>query len=264
MKLVFHCFWTGLLSLHHVLCLSSLIHTQENEAEIWFWTFPAEIERAESYFKQYCDLDQILVKAYNPTDEARNTMASQFPHLLRPADLAHLSDVFRLLVLHNYGGVYFDLDILFMHEFVSLAKSTPFLYRWESQRYCNTALMSLPYPRHPIAQHFLRRAVEKQTFLPMQVFALNECHEKGMLVFRADIFDPVWVTHEPQYQWNNYCNTFEDFFLKTMPDDFVVDRDFFPQCAAYHWHNQWTTPTCINPNSIASAFVKKYVKLQNH
>lgn len=52
------------------------------------------------------------------------------------------ADAFRLLITYKYGGLYFDLDVLFLKDFSDLLENS-FCYQWEKQPYANTAVLFL-------------------------------------------------------------------------------------------------------------------------
>ena len=66
------------------------------------------------------------------------------------------SDLFRLLVLHNYGGVYFDADVILLRDLAPLL-SREWLYQWGSScNYANGALANI-HKKSELSYRFLRK-----------------------------------------------------------------------------------------------------------
>jgi hypothetical protein len=57
-------------------------------------------------------------------------------------DVVFLSDFIRFLVLYNFGGVYFDGDVILLRDMISFWDKT-FVYRWSYTESYNTAIMGL-------------------------------------------------------------------------------------------------------------------------
>ena len=110
-------------------------------------------------------------------------------------------DLMRLLLLHNYGGLYLDADTLLLRD-LSPVLNSEFLYAWGSKCHSmNGAVMRLH--RHSAASRALLSAVyhtpprpddkEWGDFLYTQVHAK---HPELFTVFPACFFNPNWMLPE--------------------------------------------------------------------
>ena len=75
-------------------------------------------------------VNEINFLIYDPIVESKNTPLENFK-FLRTNDNKHWfrSDIFRILVLYKYGGVYVDSDIIFLNNF-DLLNEIEFMYQW--------------------------------------------------------------------------------------------------------------------------------------
>src|SRR5438105_458763 len=76
--------------------------------------------------------DRISFRVYAPAKEARGTALEDRPDLLAAADhrVWRDGDLFRILALHNYGGVYVDIDMVLLRS-VGALLDQEFVYQWE-------------------------------------------------------------------------------------------------------------------------------------
>jgi len=158
-----------------------------------------------------------------------------------------LSDGFRLVTLTNHGGVYFDLDMLFLKDLRPLC-SADFCYQWSSQPYGNTALSHFRKDSPALAE-LSARSLEIGFCHPAHLLFFRDllAMKSRLLVFPSFIFDPVWIAVDRRMRINDYCNTFDDFFFG---ESRVTLASFFPNSYAYHWHNRWTVP--FRPETIVA------------
>ena len=59
--------------------------------------------------------------------------------MLRPKKYAYLTDYVRLIVVQNYGGIYFDTDVEAVRNFDDLLDNIAF-FGFETNEYVNTGL----------------------------------------------------------------------------------------------------------------------------
>ena len=80
-------------------------------------------------YKQYLDL-----RVWNPVFEAKDTLLEGRYDVLLAKDHKHYlqSDLLRIIVLHKYGGVWADMDIIFLRDFVPLL-GQEYMYMWGSE-----------------------------------------------------------------------------------------------------------------------------------
>ncbi len=289
---IFHCYWSGKLTLHHVLCLSSLLKTQPLCGKIHFWTDESDFDALQNFLSKngFSD-DTVVPQIFDPETEMEDTPLQGYTHwlnALKATDVSHFSDAFRVLVLFKYGGIYFDLDILFLKDLAPVITEgankhlqfdtggdeslhacasvyrrplRDFVYEWATDDHpntCNTALMGVAKARGDNMVNILDKAIRISSFLPWNVFTRDEAHNQGFTVLPWKFIDPIWGLHA----FTPHCTSFRDFFTgnagKFMYNDNVDLKGAFPEAYAFHWHNSWDIRLEDHPHSLAFQFLKYY------
>lgn len=170
--------------------------------------------------------DLINLRRYRPEDEVRGTPLEDRPDLYGQQDrrVWRDGDLFRILALHNYGGVYVDMDVVLLRNLGPLL-DREFIYQWEDyDGVYNGALMHLQR-----RGRFSRELIAGVLELKAHDFAwgrdnLGRAVDRGcpITIFPAAFFDTDWQA--------------EDRFVafKRRPSARLHDGAF-----AWHWHNQW-------------------------
>ena len=246
--IIYHCYWSGPLTPHHELSVKSLLLTQSPPYEVWIWVPPEDLPRNQEWLSSLGGLSPVRLKAFHPEAEAAGTIYEDHLHLPRGKDWLgpgrwrqslNVSNCLRILALGRYGGVYLDLDNLFLRDLRPLC-TVDFLYQWSGEPYCNNAVLRFRKDS-PNAWCVAERTIEMDSCRPHAVLRLDQPPPlpEPLYVLPVFLFDPVWVAHDTAKPINDYCNTFEDFFSDGAP--ITIER-FFPGAYTYHWHNQWTVP----------------------
>jgi hypothetical protein len=243
-RLLFHCFWSGTLTWHHELSLKSLLLTQSEPLEIWLWAPPETIAANEAFLDAMRG-PSFRVQACVPDELMRGTPLEGHDELFAGKDAqfagnsieAAVSDAVRTLVMLRHGGIYFDLDMLFLADLRRLT-GVEFIYPWSNQPFGNSALM-----------HF-RQASRNLSALAGHAAEVNSCHPRMMYWFDAIdplveelmvwpefLFDPAWIAHDTRTPINDHCLSFKHFFRREAPPMSLAT--FYPGSYAYHWHNGW-------------------------
>ncbi|KAI0639697.1 hypothetical protein C8Q77DRAFT_1069629 [Trametes polyzona] len=184
-----------------------------------------------------------------------------------------LSDLVRFVLCHRYGGVYLDVDMLFLRDWEELWGWTgAFSYRWSHEDRYNTAVLRLR--RGSALGTFLLRTALRNglDFHPTTVSRyLKEAHMERLLFRIPDaLFDPAWLNtdHRKPHPWSSieYMQrdrppqpfftdwsltssapySFDNFFntppeMSAMPAVIGFDG-FFRGAFLYHYHNEWWKP----------------------
>jgi hypothetical protein len=164
-------------------------------------------------------------------------------------------------VLYKYGGLYFDLDVMFLKNLGALL-NTEFCYAWEAQKYANSAVLNIKC-KSDVSTYMLLKSIQKGSALPWEIFQYADLQLKNLYVLPSAFFDPVWqglVEEEhPFTDFSKFFIPFNDDF----PNKFNISsyKEFFPGCYAYHWHNQWDVTEY--DNSFFGIFNKEFNKLLN-
>ena len=137
-------------------------------------------------------------------------------------------NLFRILILHNYGGVYVDMDMVLLRSLGALL-SQEFIYQWDvfDGEY-NGALMHLRQ-----GSDFGRELIAGVLAIPPGEFNwgkenLKRAIHRGraITVFPCPFFDTEWQADprfKPFRNTPNSANLYEGAF-------------------AWHWHNRWDEP----------------------
>jgi hypothetical protein len=235
---LYHCFWSGRISQYHELCLKSLLLTQAEPLAVWLWLTPETLENRSPALDVIGALPCVTLKEYRPSHEARGTVLEGSP-LLTPNRPATASDAFRVLVQLKYGGVYFDMDVLFLDDLRPLL-DVEFFWQWSNQPFGTNAISHFR-KGSPNIRALARRGLHEGTFFPPRLFDLtgDSSWPARVVALPSFLFSPAWIAHDTGMATNAYCNHIDDFFESTTT---VSWADFFPGSYAYHWHNGWNRP----------------------
>ncbi|RKF83628.1 putative snorna binding protein [Golovinomyces cichoracearum] len=110
-----------------------------------------------------------------------------------------VSDAVRFVVLHIYGGAYFDTDVIMLRDMrpLLIGESHSFAERWgghPSPGDYNTAIMSLS-PNSSLSSYLLRGGVRMGlNFHPrvIGVMAVKDGRNHELLMMETALFDPIW------------------------------------------------------------------------
>jgi hypothetical protein len=245
----YHMYWHGTFSSKQAFAVKSFLATQDlNNSELWLWL---DVESGYADYKENTYLRTFLsflyVRCFDPEVESRNTPLGQRPELYSGVSPTARSDFFRFVVLYKYGGIYIDMDTIFLRDMSTLLLDTryhsEFCYRWSAH---------MPYGTSAVLR--LRQYSETAHALLVRCGVAGSCHPKHVLRFEDNIdllvlpcpfFDPLWSHHDRRDNYNDApFDRFEGFFRKfgwrfKRNPTVRSYRDFFPGAFAYHWHNFW-------------------------
>ncbi len=169
-------------------------------------------------------------RTYRPELESRGTALEDRPDLYRRQDRRVWpdSDLFRALALHNYGGVYVDMDVVLLRDLGPFLDQE-FVYQWdEFDDEYNNALMHLKR-----GSAFARALLDGILEIPPGGSNwgrrnLRRAFDRGVgvTVLPAGFFDTDWQAH-PRFE-----REFKPFAASESVD--LYDGVF-----AWHWHNHW-------------------------
>lgn len=138
---IFHSYWGNLPVVSHVVwyILSYLVTQDLDYTSLWLWSAnDVELENTPE-LAQFVNFPNIQFKKFNI-----EMVPSYIPrHFISSARTVVFTDLFRILVLQIYGGVYVDMDFLFTRSFGAILGSEWF-YQWGSHcTFMNGAVMRL-------------------------------------------------------------------------------------------------------------------------
>lgn len=257
---LFHTYWYGNFSALQALSIKSFLAMHDlNKVKLCLWLdeengFSSHLQN--TYIKPL--LPFITVKKFNPLQEAKNTFLDEQiskNFLLRmrknnflrnTKNLAAQSDMFRVLILHKYGGIYFDLDVLFLRDFQILLNCYPldeFCYAWSAEPHANSAILKINKGSNN-SKNLISKSVNAKSFHPARIFPFND-RRIDVLCFPCAFFDPYWLSLDNKcFSKYNYFNECSDFFTAKEIDCSL--QQFYPGAFAYHWHNNWSANDIAN------------------
>lgn len=263
-KTVYHCFWYGNIGRKQVFSIKSFLCTQDlHKCRVILWLDMSDgFKDHEQNPLLKAILPFIEVRAYDPVKEIKETPWENYLNITGGHhNLPKRADAFRFLILYKYGGLYFDLDVMFLRNFGGLL-NFEFCYAWEAQSYANSALLNLKR-KGDISTYILEKSIQKQTVFPWGIFNYSDSYLKELYVFPCAFFDPIWQgLISENYPLDTFPKFFEPFGHEfTNVFEIHSYKDFFSGCYAYHWHNQWFTEE--HENSFFGIFEKEFNGLLN-
>ncbi|KAJ4377957.1 hypothetical protein N0V83_000787 [Neocucurbitaria cava] len=116
-----------------------------------------------------------------------------------------VSDAVRFIVLHIYGGAYFDMDVLMLRDMrpLLLPKEHAFAERWGAHPHpgdYNTAIMSLS-ANSSLSSYLLYGGIRMGVNFHPRVLgrmAWKDGRDQEFLMFETAAFDPIWT----EFNWD--------------------------------------------------------------
>jgi hypothetical protein len=214
--------------------ISSIVNHDLDKVKIILWS---NIDlKSNLYFQE---INQYVEnRLWDPEKEAEGTPLEN-SHIFKNTiddSLCWLGgDLFRLLCLYKYGGVYSDVDVLFLRDITPLT-STEFMYQWgtsgvshnESRLEINGAIMHL------------NKGSELATQLIKQLEVIPPLPNTNM--WGKDLYQQVRSKNK---NWNIFpCAWFNTEWVTTELNSFkkVDDTPLYDGAFTWHWHNKWDDP----------------------
>lgn len=231
----FHCFWYGRFARKQLLFIKSYLATQDLEnTRLTLWS-THDLTTSE-YLKPY--LKYIDFKLWNPYYSLRDRIARY--HIKDLVDNCHripvLSDLFRIATLHDFGGVYFDMDIVLLRDMAPLL-SQEFIYQWGDQLdNVNNAVL------HMFKEgQFAKDAMKYISMMQHQrgnslrfnsdLFRKVREYNKSYTIFPSAFFNTEWQITTTDANLNR--------FIKNPMKRTDMSKELFNGAFSWHWHNKW-------------------------
>jgi hypothetical protein len=231
-KLKFHCFWRVPKNFgkKQLTVLKSIIVNHDKNVEINLWS---NVDLSENeYFKQVSRF--VNLKKWNLSYELENSFLKNYLNIDSIIDdKCYLEgDLFRLLILHKYGGFYIDMDVLVLRN-MSPLHNYEFLYQWGTSGFTaeeptitmNGAIMKLD-KNSKLSIEFLDK-LSKSPIIKNSTIWGNLLYSKicdnDLLVLPG-----IWFNSEWGYEGTE-CNPFKK----------VDNIELFEGAFTWHWHNKW-------------------------
>lgn len=227
----FHIFWNvgypferkQLLGIKSYLCTQDLQKTRFN---LW-----CNVDLSNNEFlKPFLHL--INFRIYNISEEAKGTPIERRQDIINSSDTySNLNwtkgDLFRVLILHKYGGLYTDVDVVFMRSFAPVLDQE-FMYKWGTEKeMINGAIMRLfknsKFSNDLINEIARGPVMPNTTNWSTNLYQKVRRYNKDWTIFPAGFFNPEW-----QDTTLGDWNPMKKYNFKTYDGAF-----------SWHWHNKW-------------------------
>jgi len=245
---IFHCYWNGNLNSKHLYSILSCYHFNilNNKHKIILWLENNTPNDINDEISKYCEIKQFSVE-----HETKNTFLENIKITFIGGSANGLSEkanYYRMLLLYNYGGCWFDLDCFFLRCFDPIFKKFEneiCLYQWENQQYPNNAIFISLEPKSSKMKKNINFIIERNRGWGFQRAQLTYDLSLDILVLPCSWFDAGWLVFTPEQQLN--------LFIKSTTEEYNFNN-FFEGAFCYHWHNKWGIK--IEENSIINQLFK--------
>jgi hypothetical protein len=172
-------------------------------------------------------LDRIELRIYDPAKEVRGTPLEPHPRIYTQRDrrVYRDGDLFRILVLHNHGGVYADMDTVLLRS-LGVFLDQEFVYQWDKYDDLYAPALMRLQKGSAFAQELLRGVLE----IPAGKYNWGRENVKRAIqggrsisVFPSPFFNTEWQA-DPGFK--PFANT-------------PASANLYEGAFAWHWHNQW-------------------------
>jgi hypothetical protein len=223
----FHLYWrSNEINEKHAACIKSILATQNKIHSIHVWsTVDLSNNNWLIQFK-----NKITCHIFDVRQEAMGTPLQDHDNMKIVASKECCptmeSDLVRLLLLYNYGGVWADFDVMFLRDFSPIL-NYEFVYQWGGdQDRTNGAVMRLK-EKSKIAEKHLSVIAGPKLGKELQWASLVYVKVKesfeNYVIFPCALFNSEW-----QCGMLNHC-------MKKNDDSNILFEGAF----AWHWHNKW-------------------------
>ncbi|CAG8628426.1 10663_t:CDS:1 [Cetraspora pellucida] len=245
-QIIYHAYWRADLRPFgdkQISTLKSFFATQDaNFSSLILWTngnlstVPSLNLLVERYSNRF------LVKYYDVVIESKGTPMENSPNLEFNDKLAYLDgDLIRILVLYKYGGMWFDMDSLFIRDLSPLME-----HEWLGQWDC---FMPKGYPFNGAFMRFRKNSPYLCEFLFEMAngpVPRKDSTDWGSTLYYK-IFRRLIQNEKRPFKAVPWCFTDPSLCRpsNSMPsafDEVEFNQEKLLQVFAYHWHNQWDKP----------------------
>ncbi len=270
-KVNFH-LYTEVRTPKELMVIKSLLATQNLEhCNIILWSdYDIQDNPLIEPYKQYLDF-----RVWDPVREAIGTPLEGHYQILMAKDHKHYlqSDMLRILALHKYGGIWADMDIIFLRDFVPLLDQE-YMYMWgseldfENQGACATVLALNKGSEFSLE---LLEELKRAPIVPAtccwgrEMFATLYKRYKYPILPSA-FFNTEWCIN---YKYPGYGDEVEKSWFKTNPNlegdtrTGAEDGYMFREAFTWHWHNDSKKNQVPEPGSkfyLLSEWVEELLK----
>lgn len=253
-------YWKGIFNRKTVFSIKSFLYQTKLKWQINLWTGNGTIFIDNA--AEQLNLLQVQIKPFSYEKEIKNTPFEVFKTIYPWeynknyfrifSKVAIESDWIRLILLYKYGGLYFDLDILFLKPPEDIiAKYKEFVCPWGVGSLKNTNNNLIYLSRKNIIKLCESAIKEKKptNFLGLSFLSYEKLKTNNINVLSLCECDACWGC------FNSTCDFYFIFQKKTKYNkqimDFINEKSFI-----YHWHNGYNK--VIDNDSYFNELEKKF------
>lgn len=242
-RTVYHAYWRSDIAPvgpKQLATLRSFFATQDpNTTVLYLWS-NGDLSQSDviKQIKSHVG-DRLETKIYVPHELAKGSPMENSPHLDKKDDSGYLDgDLIRLLAIYRYGGMWFDMDSLFIRDMKPLLE-----HEWLQQWDC-----FLPNG-FPFNGAFMRFHKESPYLCEMlSELASGPLPRPDTIDWGGYMYYRIYrrLLHHGIRPWAVLPWCFTDSMVcspkNSMPNAFIeadFDKERLLQTFAYHWHNQW-------------------------
>ncbi|KAG5460226.1 MAG: hypothetical protein BJ554DRAFT_7749 [Olpidium bornovanus] len=272
LNMLVHMYWMGPWTKHVAVAIKSFVYSQPPCARLWVW-----VDGNASAIEQFRagELTSTLVprlgravelKLWNSTEQLDAVgFADGFDwrdHFDPSTATVAFSDMVRFVVLHNYGGMYVDADVIFLRDMLPMYNANfEFSGQWGFRHAYNTAVLRM-FARGPTSRLMIERGMRSgMKFHPMDDITLYAAEaargesalDSVLVLLPTHVVDPLWVWFDGSHsRGTRLTPSFTQFVDAARADfrdstTFVNGRqpeNFFTGAFLYHTHNFWEEGEC--------------------
>jgi len=202
--------------------------------------------------------DYVTLKVYDPYKESKDTILEGRKDILDVDDNNHWmsSGVFRFVVPHNYGGVYSDMDVIFLRDMKPILDQE-YAYMWGSEMDFEEFGPCAAFMAFLKESELVKLCLDEIS--KTEIHPMSTCLDHALLakvykkrkftVFPSVFFDTEWQINSKH---PGLGDKIQDGWFQMNDYSHYV----FPEAFAWHWHNTSMKNKDIHPQS-------KFGKLQS-
>lgn len=259
-SVIFHCYWNGNLNEKHLISIRSCYYFNINNNvnnKIILWLENNHSNNFNLLISEYCE-----IKLFDITNQVKNTFLEDKEILYIGGSAGGLSEkanFYRLVLLYNYGGCWFDLDMFFLKSFEPIFntfQNAILMYQWEKQNYPNNGIVISLEKKSETLKSIIQYIIDRKKGWGFQRAKLTYNLPMQITVLPCATFDPGWINTEfsKKEKWT------EIFFNKTVHKNISIES-FYKDCFSYHWHNRWNLT--IHNDSLIKNFDNEIIERLN-
>jgi hypothetical protein len=245
------------------MMLYSFLATQCCDSVLWFWLLPNVSEPNSTLFAlPQAHRHRIIWKRLDIMSEwaiIANDFVKSNPSTATAmsewTDLRFTTDWYRLVLLYSYGGIWFDIDTIFLRDLRPMFNFSSFAYRAGHGLLLNNAVIKLAQ-REVLARHIIAVAIEQRDPRPdaISYSVIGVDFGKGLPGYNGTqgffsisqtLFDFMWLRFVNEHVNNRFATVHPEFdhhwnsFFAAPTNSTNRTGPFLPGSYSYHWHNRY-------------------------